>query len=70
MFTGSWEWLIVLAILLLLFGGSKLPKLGGALGESIRNFKRGLQGKSAADQLSDRAHTKVDPGSSPADSSS
>lgn len=67
MFTGSWEWLIVLAILLLLFGGSKLPKLGGALGESIRNFKRGLQGKSAPDQLSQdsRGHMGVDPGSSP-----
>lgn len=44
MFTGSWEWLIILAVVLLLFGGSKLPKLGGALGESIRNFKRGLKG--------------------------
>ncbi|MCY4381316.1 MAG: twin-arginine translocase TatA/TatE family subunit [Proteobacteria bacterium] len=43
MFTGSWEWLIILSVVLLLFGGSKLPKLGGALGESIRNFRKGLK---------------------------
>lgn len=42
MFTGTWEWVIVFAVLLLLFGGSKLPKLGGALGESIRNFRKGI----------------------------
>ena len=53
MFAGSWEWLIILAVVLLLFGGSKLPKLGGALGESIRNFKRGIREKPSADQLED-----------------
>ena len=42
MFTGTWEWLIILAVVLLLFGGSKLPKLGGALGESIKNFRKGI----------------------------
>lgn len=42
MFTGTWEWLIILAVVVLLFGGSKLPKLGGALGESIKNFRRGI----------------------------
>ena len=56
MFTGSWEWLIILAVVLLLFGGSKLPKLGGALGESIRNFKRGLKG-SAHSQTDEAAIT-------------
>ena len=53
MFTGSWEWLIILAVLLLLFGGSKLPKLGGALGESIKNFKKGLKEQEKARLSSD-----------------
>ena len=49
MFTGTWEWLIILAVVVLLFGGSKLPKLGGALGESIKNFRRGIgEGNSPA----------------------
>ena len=55
MFAGSWEWLIILAVVLLLFGGSKLPKLGGALGESIRNFKRGIREKPPTDQLKDKS---------------
>lgn len=39
------ELLIILVILLLLFGSTKLPKLGASLGSSIRNFKKGFEGK-------------------------
>lgn len=38
------HWLIILAILLLLFGPSKLPGLGSSLGKAIRGFKAGLNG--------------------------
>ncbi len=38
------EWLIILAIVVLLFGGSRLAGLGGALGQSIREFKRAARG--------------------------
>ncbi len=38
------ELLIVLAIVLLLFGYSRLPQLGKGLGQSIRNFRHGLKG--------------------------
>jgi sec-independent protein translocase protein TatA len=33
------EILVILAILALMFGGSKLPELGRGLGRGIRNFK-------------------------------
>ena len=36
------HWLIVLVILLLFFGPSKLPGLGASLGKAIRGFKEGL----------------------------
>ena len=36
------ELIIIFALLLLLFGGSRLPQLGSALGRSIRNFKKGF----------------------------
>jgi sec-independent protein translocase protein TatA len=36
------EMLLIFALLLLLFGGTRLPQLGSALGQSIRNFKRGF----------------------------
>ena len=44
------ELLILLAIVVLIFGVNKLPKLGKGLGEGIRNFKDSVRGeeKSAA----------------------
>ena len=39
---GVWELLIIFAVLLLLFGGSKLPQLGSSLGSAIKNFKKGF----------------------------
>ena len=40
------HWMIVLAIILLLFGGRKIPELARGLGEGIRNFKDGMSGAS------------------------
>jgi len=39
---GMQELVIILVILLLLFGGSRLPSLAKGLGESVRNFKKGV----------------------------
>lgn len=38
------HWLIVLAVILLLFGGRKIPELARGLGEGIRSFKEGMSG--------------------------
>jgi sec-independent protein translocase protein TatA len=40
---GFSELLIVLLIVVLFFGGKKLPQLGSSLGESIKNFKKGMK---------------------------
>ena len=37
---GSTELLLVLALALLLFGGSKLPSLARGLGQSVKEFKK------------------------------
>ena len=42
---GATEWLVILAILLLLFGAAKLPAIGKGLGEGIRNLKKALKGE-------------------------
>ena len=36
---GVWEILILLAVLLLLFGSSRLPQMGRSLGRGMREFK-------------------------------
>ncbi len=43
------ELLIILAIVLLIFGYSRLPQLGKGLGQGIRNFRQGLRGGSEAE---------------------
>ncbi len=42
------HWLVVLAIVLILFGGRKIPEVMKGLGEGIRNFKDGMAGASQA----------------------
>jgi sec-independent protein translocase protein TatA len=37
-----WHWLIVLAVVLLLFGRGKIPELMGDVAKGIKNFKRGM----------------------------
>ncbi len=39
---GALELILVLLVILLLFGATRLPKLGRAVGESRREFKKGL----------------------------
>jgi sec-independent protein translocase protein TatA len=38
------ELLVILVIVLLIFGAGKLPQIGDALGQSIRNFKKAANG--------------------------
>jgi sec-independent protein translocase protein TatA len=41
---GWQELLIIFVILLLLFGATRLPALSKSLGQSIRGFKKGMEG--------------------------
>lgn len=44
MFIGVWEAVIILAVVLVLFGGSRLAGLGKGVGRSIREFKDEVTG--------------------------
>ena len=41
-FTG-WHALIILVVILLLFGASKIPRLARSLGSGITEFKKGIR---------------------------
>jgi sec-independent protein translocase protein TatA len=41
---GTTELIIVAVVLLVLFGGKKLPELGKGIGDAIREFKKSLKG--------------------------
>jgi len=42
---GMPELIVILVIVLVVFGAGRLPEIGGALGKSIRNFKKASDGK-------------------------
>jgi sec-independent protein translocase protein TatA len=51
---GPTELLIILAVVLVLFGGSKLPKLARSLGQAQNEFKQGInEGGSSDDDPAD-----------------
>jgi sec-independent protein translocase protein TatA len=47
---GPTELVVILIILLVLFGGSKLPGLAKGLGQSIKEFKKATKEEPAAEQ--------------------
>jgi sec-independent protein translocase protein TatA len=55
------HWLVVLAIVLIFFGGRRIPEVMKGLGEGIRSFKEGMSGTS---------QTPAPPPAPPAQSSS
>lgn len=42
LFIGTWEIVIICFIILLLFGGKKLPELMKGIGQGVKSFKKGL----------------------------
>jgi sec-independent protein translocase protein TatA len=51
------HWLIVLAVVLIFFGGRRIPEVMKGLGEGIRSFREGMSGAS---------HTPTPPAQTPA----
>ncbi len=45
----GWEWLVIFLVILLLFGGKKIPELMRGLGKGVHSFRKGMQ--EAKDQM-------------------
>jgi sec-independent protein translocase protein TatA len=39
----GWEFLLVLAVVALLFGSSQLPKLARSMGQASKEFRKGME---------------------------
>ena len=51
-FGGGQEWLVVLLIVLLLFGGAKIPQLMRGVGKGMGELQKGLEeGRRSLDQM-------------------
>lgn len=66
----GWEWLIIIALILLLFGAKRLPDAARGLGRSLRIFKaetKGLAGDGkATEAAAEAAPAAVEPPAQPA----
>ena len=40
---GVWEWVIIALVIVLLFGGKKIPELMRGLGKGMKSFKQGMK---------------------------
>ena len=49
---GGPEWIIILVVVLVLFGGSQLPKLAKNLGKAQKEFKEGMADAGNSDDSS------------------
>ena len=56
---GGPEIAIVVVVLLLLFGATRLPKVGTSLGQSLRAFKNALTGKDEEEDEEGRVNSTV-----------
>jgi sec-independent protein translocase protein TatA len=55
---GPFELLVIFLVILLLFGGKKLPEFGKALGQGIREFKKALKSIGEDDEQKKEAKPK------------
>ena len=56
----GWEWIIILVVILLLFGGKKIPELMRAMGKGVKSFKEGLNDATSAADTSDKKEDSSD----------
>ena len=54
---GAPELLIILVVILVLFGGAKLPKLARSLGQAQKEFKQGLSEGTKDDDAASKGDT-------------
>lgn len=59
---GMGELVVILLIVVILFGASKLPQLGKGLGEGIRSFKKSFGGEDEEKPTSSGSTTTSDAG--------
>lgn len=57
---GPTELIIILVIVLLIFGGSRIPKLASGLGKSITDFKKEIKKPSDDEPADDTKEVKQD----------
>ena len=48
---GIWQLVLILVLVLIIFGGRRLPELGRGLGLGLSNFRNAVQGDKKTDEI-------------------
>lgn len=57
----GWEILLIVVVIVLLFGASRLPALGSSIGSFVKNLKKGLSGEAEGDENKKLGDSTVQP---------
>ena len=57
---GIWQIVLILAIVLILFGAGKLPRVMGDVAKGIKNFKSGMKEEEAAADIKEDKEIEKD----------
>ena len=60
LFLGTWEIIIIVLAILLLFGGKKIPELMKGLGKGVKSFKDGVNGVDEVKSEETKSETMTD----------
>jgi sec-independent protein translocase protein TatA len=52
--TGPWQIILILAIVVLLFGGKKIPELMKGLGKGVKEFKDASKGENTSTEVEEK----------------
>jgi len=61
------HWLVILAVVVLLFGAKKIPELAKGLGQGIKDFKKSVKEDEEVKTTADQVEVKSETGATPAD---
>ncbi|MGL4209104.1 MAG: Sec-independent protein translocase subunit TatA/TatB [Candidatus Adiutrix sp.] len=50
---GAWELIVIVILVLVIFGGKRLPELGRSLGQGLANFRQGVKAPNGDGQADD-----------------
>ena len=62
-----WAWIVILAVVLLLFGATRLPALSRSLGQSVKSFRKEMKDDESTPETTTVAPAASDAAKSDAD---
>ena len=55
---GTWEIILISLVILLIFGGKKIPELMKGIGKGMRSFREGVEGKEDTENNEEKVKNK------------